>query len=175
MDESKIGITERLRAAGRWDEASKFKDEVVKRLRSEGKPAREARERAWVEMAKAYPPVESPEGSATSDFEDVASEQIAALANAPIDHNENVMWTYRHLANPLITPAAAPNLAAWALLRFARADQRLFFNTMLPAAIAKQTKEDHDRKDLAADVDADGEHSNTLSKFMTAMGYGDDK
>ena len=56
MTESKIVLTERLRKQGVWDEASKFRDSVRKRLQSEGQSRREANERAWEAMAKEYPP-----------------------------------------------------------------------------------------------------------------------
>jgi len=60
MSESKIGLTERLRREGRWAEASKFKDETVKKLRGEGMKRAEAGEEAWRRMAEAYPPPAAP-------------------------------------------------------------------------------------------------------------------
>lgn len=58
MDESKIDVTERLRREGRWSEASKFKDETVKKLRAEGMKRPEAGEQARETMAKACPPID---------------------------------------------------------------------------------------------------------------------
>ncbi len=55
--ESKIELTTRLRAEGRWAEASKFKDETVKSLRASGMKRNEAGDLAWQRMAEAYPPV----------------------------------------------------------------------------------------------------------------------
>jgi len=60
MSESKIGLTERLRQEGRWGEASKFKDQTVKKLRGEGMKRAEAAEEAWRRMAEAYPPLAAP-------------------------------------------------------------------------------------------------------------------
>ena len=58
MIESKIELTERLRRENRWIEASKFKDDAIKRLRSEeGLSRDEARERAWELMAEEYFPL----------------------------------------------------------------------------------------------------------------------
>ncbi len=57
MSESKIELTERLRREGRWAEASKFKDETVKKLREGGMKRSEANEQAWEEMAQAFPPL----------------------------------------------------------------------------------------------------------------------
>ena len=56
MNESKIGLTERLRAEGRWDEASRFKDETLRTLRSQGMTKAEAGEVAWEALAEKYPP-----------------------------------------------------------------------------------------------------------------------
>ena len=55
--ESKIVATERLRKEGRWNEASLFKDEAIKRLRAEGRTKSEASEAAWDEMLAKFPPL----------------------------------------------------------------------------------------------------------------------
>jgi len=55
--ESKITLTDRLRAEGRWAEASRFKDGVVKELRTQGMKRAEAAEEAWARMAAAFAPV----------------------------------------------------------------------------------------------------------------------
>ena len=57
MLESKIHATERLRREGRWAEASAYRDDVRKRLRSEGKAKSEANELAWEEMISKYTPL----------------------------------------------------------------------------------------------------------------------
>lgn len=57
MSESKIELTERLRREGRWSEASKFKDTVIKECRARGVKKAEAAEHAWEEMARAFPPL----------------------------------------------------------------------------------------------------------------------
>ena len=58
MNESRIELTERLRREHRWSAASRFKDEEIKRLRSEEGLSREdAKERAWQLMADEYPPL----------------------------------------------------------------------------------------------------------------------
>ena len=57
MNESKIELTERLRREGRWSEASQFKDEVLKKLRSDGMTRADAAEQAWERMAAQYPPL----------------------------------------------------------------------------------------------------------------------
>jgi hypothetical protein len=57
MTESKIELTERLRREGREDEAKRFRETVIKECRAAGMKRDEAREHAWGEMAKAYPPL----------------------------------------------------------------------------------------------------------------------
>ena len=57
MSESKIELTERLRREGRWAEASKRKDEMVKLLRADGMKRTEAVEEAWRRLAAEYPPL----------------------------------------------------------------------------------------------------------------------
>ena len=48
--ESKIELTDRLRRQGKWEEASRYKDEVKQCLREEGKTKREANDLAWTAM-----------------------------------------------------------------------------------------------------------------------------
>ncbi len=57
MTESKMELTERLRREGRWSEASRFKDETVRKLRREGRKRTEAIEQAWAAMAASFPPL----------------------------------------------------------------------------------------------------------------------
>jgi hypothetical protein len=78
-------LTERLRREGRWAEASKFKDETVKKLRKEGMRRAEAGEQAWLRMAEAYPPLPAPEpipGPSAEDEQatDVAEHGVTQLA-----------------------------------------------------------------------------------------------
>ncbi|MFH1921528.1 MAG: hypothetical protein ABIP48_16815 [Planctomycetota bacterium] len=84
MDESKIDLTERLRREGRWAEASKFKDETVKKLRKEGLKRAEAGEQAWRKMAEVYPPLPAAEpipGTAAEDEQatDLAGDKLTQL------------------------------------------------------------------------------------------------
>ena len=66
MNESRIGLTERLRAEGRWAEASQFKDQVLRGLRGEGMKKAEAGEAAGEAMAEKFPPLPGAEASAIS-------------------------------------------------------------------------------------------------------------
>jgi hypothetical protein len=66
MNESRIGLTERLRTEGRWAEASQFKDQVLRGLRGEGMKKAEAGEAAWEAMAEQFPPLALAEAAAVS-------------------------------------------------------------------------------------------------------------
>jgi hypothetical protein len=79
MKESKIELTSRLREEGRWAEASKFKDAVIQRLRSEGVKRQEAGRRGWEEMAAAFPPLPA------SDTESDESTFGEAIPSAVLD------------------------------------------------------------------------------------------
>lgn len=71
--ESKIAITDRLRREGRWDAASLFKDQVFEELRSAGIRGQQAKDTAWAEMARRFPPlpvVEPVEESAAVEEEE---------------------------------------------------------------------------------------------------------
>ena len=66
MNESKIELTERLRAEGRWIEASNFKETARADLRTKGMGRQEAVEASWEAMAEAYPPL--PVAEATQEL-----------------------------------------------------------------------------------------------------------
>jgi hypothetical protein len=58
MTESKIVATDRLRKEGRWEEASLWKDEKRKQLRTDGKHNRaESNAAAWDAMIEQFPPL----------------------------------------------------------------------------------------------------------------------
>lgn len=55
-NESRIGICDRLRAAGCWDQAAAWKDRRIKQLREQGLSRLDATEQAWQELGKCLPP-----------------------------------------------------------------------------------------------------------------------
>lgn len=68
-EESRVTMLNRLKAEGRWEEASLFKDRVISELRMEGMRKIEAGETAWREVARMFPPLleEEGDGEGTSD------------------------------------------------------------------------------------------------------------
>ena len=55
--ESKIETTDRLRRQGKWEEASRFKDQAKQRHRDAGKSRQEANRLAWEAVQEKFPPV----------------------------------------------------------------------------------------------------------------------
>jgi hypothetical protein len=84
MNESKIGITERLRREGRWDEATQYKDSVLVECREKGMKRSEASEAAWQAMVERYPPITAVETPAKST-ETLGTEigRIEGLSDVP--------------------------------------------------------------------------------------------
>jgi hypothetical protein len=57
MAESKIVATDRLRKEGRWEEASVWRDEKSKQLRTDGQARAESNESSWDAMLKQFTPL----------------------------------------------------------------------------------------------------------------------
>ena len=55
--ESKIETTDRIRRQGKWEEASRFKDQAKQRHRDAGKSRQEANRLAWEAVQEKFPPV----------------------------------------------------------------------------------------------------------------------
>ena len=79
MLESKIALTERLRREGRWDEASKFKDNAINGFRTDGMKRGDAAEAAWAAMADAFPPVSVGDTENTVKVQDPGPREVKAM------------------------------------------------------------------------------------------------
>jgi hypothetical protein len=138
MNESKIDATDRLRREGRWGEASKFKDETIKKLRKEGMKQQEARDGAWKAMQDKYPP------SNTEMVEEslLASDELwSDMANmSSSTFIDDSMWVYSRLDVAGVEPQDAPSAGAWALLQWARANKDKFFERILPRSLQLSEK-----------------------------------
>lgn len=101
MSDSKIELTERLRREGRWAEASRFKDDIVARLRAQGMRRAEAREDAWQRMAAAFSPLAIAVPASDSDDSEALAvdsqveEIIAILADSATREVEHWQQTYQ--------------------------------------------------------------------------------
>jgi hypothetical protein len=142
MTESKITATERLREEGRWDDASKFREEVRRRLKAEGISRSQANEQSWTEMLAAFPPAAPTE--TTNHAPEMMKELAAKTANVPTNLARDVMWVYANLDNVKATPADAPTMGAWSMLHWARCHRPAFFERILFRVDASKSDEDED-------------------------------
>lgn len=136
--ESMSVATDRLRQEGRWNEASLFKDQAIKRLRAEGRTKGDAKELAWDEMLAKFPPLPAPKPKADPlSLDGVDRELLDRLAATESDWDTDVRWVYANFRHPAPRIDTAPSLAAWGLLGFARSEPAKFFGQLLPPVLAK--------------------------------------
>ena len=138
MTESKIELTHRLQREDRWDEASKFKDNHIAQLRSEGKPRKEAQQAAWEEMGSEFPP--QPSESEPIALEALPSEWAGRLSSSSDDFISDALWVYSRLGLSDVQPEEAPSAGAWSLLRWAKRNEDRFFEQIMPKVVAKSSK-----------------------------------
>lgn len=166
MKESKIELTERLRREGRWEEASRFKDDTVKRLRGEGTKRAEAADAAWDAMAEKYPPLppaepKCPEPPPEVETDDSDLDVLAArVEGSPPDLVRDTLWAYENLENKQARPEDAPSVGAWSLLKWARDYRNRFFEQLVPRAMAARAKQEETSAE--ADVDPGLDEVRTL-------------
>jgi hypothetical protein len=172
VNESKIGLHDRLVREGRWSEAAAWKDAKIKELRAAGMKRAEARDGAWQLLAERYPPLPAPEGQAppiANGAEPEPSRAPAASAGQTAaeeaididalldrigtgrspDLVQDTLWVYENLANPRVKASDAPSCGAWALLQWARTYRNRFFEQVLPRAMLNKSPEDeaHEREE----------------------------
>ena len=138
MFESKSILTNRLTREGRWEEASLYKDGLITKLRSEGKPRKEAQSMAWEQIETKYPPLAAT--SQTEEDEGPPDAWADHWDSANGDYIRDVQWVYGRIACSQVQPADAPSSGAWAMLRWARRNEDRFFETTLPKITAKSPK-----------------------------------
>jgi hypothetical protein len=83
VNESKIALTERLRREGRWNAASKFKDDALRDFRAKGMKRDEASEAAWDAMEQAFPPIANVAATADMQAEVATDTRIHGLSEIP--------------------------------------------------------------------------------------------
>lgn len=144
MKESKIVVTERLRQEGRWGEASQYRDEVRRELRSQGKPRAEAADAAWDAMMAKYPALPPAEPASQGPAPEAEALDLDGLVerlegNEP-DLARDTLWAYENLENRKARPEDAPSVGAWSLLKWAREYRNRFFEQLVPKAMTARTK-----------------------------------
>ncbi|TVS20243.1 MAG: hypothetical protein EA424_04950 [Planctomycetaceae bacterium] len=130
------------RAKGRWSEASRFKDSVIRELRQQGMKKTEAADEAWLRMAAEYPAVaivEFPDNEGTEAFENSGNvesmlDRLDSGGQPNLVHD--TWWVYEHLEESQVSAMDCPSLGAWSLLCWARQYRSRFFEQFLPKLIS---------------------------------------
>jgi len=152
MQEHELKEYQRLRAEGRWNAASEFREAERKRLRAAGRNRQQARDESWDAMLNKYPPQDGQgparqsavalgrwseadaadsepqldEHNQDAEFADEL-QQLALLTNGqPTDADGDIDFAYRHMALPTVTPLMAPSTAAWQWYLYARSEPNKF-------------------------------------------------
>jgi hypothetical protein len=100
MTESKIVATDRLRKEGRWEEASLWRDEKRKQLRTDGKHNRaESNAAAWDAMIEQFPPLPPSKKTSPTPFvrDPVFEKKFMELPRSCSDENL-LNWIAAHPA-----------------------------------------------------------------------------
>ncbi len=84
MNESRIALTERLRREGRWDAATKFKDDALRDFRAKGMKRDEASNAAWEAMEQEFPPIASVASTTDIQAEEAMDTQVEGLCEIPV-------------------------------------------------------------------------------------------
>ncbi|HUE71420.1 MAG TPA: hypothetical protein VMP01_11100 [Pirellulaceae bacterium] len=145
MNESKIAATDRLRKEGRWDEASRFRDDVRKKLREEGLARNEASEKAWQSMLDKFPPNQEPANTRSLPRLEIDDESLKALAERTRDKrvnlDEDIIWAYLNLRNEKVCLETAPSMGALTMLDYAREFPDNFYRNVLTKVRDSKTSE----------------------------------
>lgn len=152
MNESKIEATDRLRREGRWEVASKYRDEVRKRLKGEGKTRTEANDAAWEAMLEKYPPTEPP-----LEQLELVKFPVEKTRDHP-DSERDWLWAATHLHRAGVVALDAPSSFAWSLLVWGRTESNYFVPQAVKVLERKEERdreaaEDSDEIDREMDVD----------------------
>ena len=142
--ESRIDVTHRLQAEGRWDEATVYRSKLRKEQKAAGKTKAEANEVAWAAMIEEFPPL--PEPAADPHTDEIAggedmSQLLSRTAEDIVDLPRDILWVYGRLADKSTKPQDAPSSGAWDLLVWSRRYRSRFFENLLPKALAAKPKE----------------------------------
>ncbi len=130
MDVPKNSLMKRWQAEGRWEAIDAEKLSRIRKYRSEKIPKTEASDRAWLELAEKYPPIE-PKQAPTFDPEQFGNDD-ADFVNA-------TLWVFDNLAKR-VSQDSAPGAGAWAMLQWARDNQNDFFKSIMPKALEIKAK-----------------------------------
>lgn len=173
MMESKIVATRRLQTEGRWIEASAFKDETIKQLRSGGMKKAAAGETAWKRMIEKFPPLNKTEGDLPSSQKGAADLQIEKLMQVashqvPTNFTADVQWVYQHLDCHDLSTSNVPSSSALSTLKWARSNRTRFFENLLPK-IAPHFESQVDQKATQLEMKSIEQIKQVLQKYRDKL------
>jgi hypothetical protein len=141
MEESRIMLVDRLRAAGQWAAASARKDAIYKELRDKGMPKKQAREEAWRRLAAEYPPVQQPAAD-DDDFDDDLDDLDDDLSPEEEEQiKRDSDWAYANSNDRHVTAENAPSAGAWEALCDLRSGRTRNVIAAAKAALEKMDSE----------------------------------
>jgi hypothetical protein len=134
--ESRIETTDWLRREGRWDAASKFRDEKRREFKAAGLKWAEANDAAWDAILAVFPPTSTgtPTGNPAAVADDVAIAALASRHPSPMSYGVEVAWVYSHLGDVIVPTDKFPSLGAYSLWVWARSNPAKFYDALWPKA-----------------------------------------
>ena len=152
MQEHELKEYQRLRAEGRWNAASEFREAERKRLRAAGRNRQQARDESREAMLEKYPLQDGQTPTRQSaaaldrwsdgDFADSESQldehnrdtefaeelkQLALLTSSqPADADRDIDFACRKMALSTVTPLMAPSISGWSWYIYARTEPNKF-------------------------------------------------
>ncbi|MCK9570881.1 hypothetical protein M0R72_18165 [Candidatus Pacearchaeota archaeon] len=157
MQVSKLALTNRLQREGRWEEASKRKDDLIREFRKSGLTGLEAKDNAWDQLEEEYPPAPELE----------VSKKDVVIVNGPsdlwpdlpdnADWRDEIIWVHNQYINIVEETSRGtvvhedratqkpPSNGARSLARFAANNRAAFYKDLWPkASIAGSNSGDDD-------------------------------
>lgn len=147
---------ERLRAEGRWSQASEFREAERQRLRSAGRSKQQARDESWAAMLVKFPPqgqVEPAQRQSAANATDSEPQfckhdqdaafadelkQLALLTKGQItDADRDIDYAYRMMGLASLSPLDCPSMPAWEWWRYSRQDSMKFLDVVAKREDAK--------------------------------------
>lgn len=159
MNESKSTATDRLRSEGRWNEASRFKDETIAQLRREGMSRQDAQAAGWAAMLERFPS-QPAEYEAVPSGGDTGADDLPDAT--PANFLNDAFWVYNQLGKSSVAASDAPSSGAWSLLRWAKRNEARFFEQIMPKALQLSTKLEFENRE----VDKNLQHVASLREML---------
>jgi hypothetical protein len=134
--ESRIEATDRLRREGRWEAASRFRDEKRREFKAAGLKRAEANDAAWDAMLVEFAPMSTVTctGKPTAVTDDAAIAELAGRRPSPMSYADEVAWVYSHLGDENAPTNEIPSLGAYSLWDWARSNPAKFYDALWPKA-----------------------------------------